>query len=86
MATCSDFEFEIDEVFEMGSYNSSHHNVKPSENIQNDLIRSKLGLKKALHHFFEKVLSSTQPSITDECALPSTDNSTQHIQQNMLLE
>ena len=97
MAACMDFEFEIDEVSKTDSNNSSYHNVTHSKNNQNDLptksffrLDPNWGKRKALPYSFEKVLPSTQTSnifITDECAVPSTVNSThQHIEQNISLE
>ena len=95
--TCADIKFEIDEVSKTDSDKSSHHNVAHTENNQKNLLKNTFfrldpnwGKNKAVPYSFEKVLSSTQFSnmtITDECSVPLTDNSThQHIQLNMSLE
>ena len=40
MAACANIEFEIDEVSKPDSDNSSNHNVKHSENNQDDLPKN----------------------------------------------
>ena len=87
MAACANIEFEIDEVSKPDSDNSSNHNVKHSENNQDDLPKNSFfwlhpnwSKKEALPYSFHKLLLSTQTSnitITDECSVPSSDNETQ---------
>ena len=96
MSTCADIEFKIDKVSKTDLDSSSYRNVGYTENNQNDLQKNSFfrldpnwGKKLCLtllRKYYRLHISGTY-TITDECAVPLTDNSThERIRQNISLE
>ena len=96
MAASADFEFEINEPSTLDASNTSHHNFKQQPATHRDSLSKESFFRldpnwgKNKPYSFEKVLPSTQTSSnsnTNECAVPTPDNSThESIQLNTSVE